>query len=68
MSHPTYLRKVLATGEIQRVPFSAEHYKSAGVPEAPALGMPVLEAFQTVNRLNVSQYEQRYVYALEVNV
>ena len=65
MSHPTYLRKVLATGEIQRIHFTAEHYKAVGVPAALYHGMPVLEAYQTINRLNVSQPDQQYVYALE---
>jgi hypothetical protein len=65
MAHPTYLRKVLATGKIQRIPFTAEHYKTAGVLPAMLSGLPVLEAYQTVNRLNVSQHDQQYVYALE---
>jgi hypothetical protein len=65
MPHPTYLRKVLATGEIQRIPFTAEHYKTAGVLPAMLSGLPVLEAYQAVNRFNVSQQDQRYVYALE---
>lgn len=65
MAHPTYLRKVLATSEIQRIPFTAEHYKTAGVLPAMLSGLPVLEAYQTVNRLNVSQHDQQYVYALE---
>jgi hypothetical protein len=65
MAHPSYLRKILATGEVERVPFTAEHYAAVGVPAALYHGIPVLEAHQLINRWNVNQLEQNYVYALE---
>jgi hypothetical protein len=65
MAHPSYLRKILKTGEVERVAFSAEHYKAVGVPAALYHGLPVLEAHQLINHWNVNQITQEYVYALE---
>lgn len=60
-----YLRKALDTGTVERLPFTREHYASAGLPYSPAIGMPILEAHQLVNHWNVSQDQQRTMYALE---
>lgn len=65
MRYKYYLRRTIPSGEIQRLPFDAAHYKIAGVPFAQMGGMPVLEAFQLVNHLNVNQTSQTYVYGLE---
>lgn len=60
-----FLRRIVPTGDVQRIPFDSTHYKAAGVGYSPAVGMPTLEAYQLVNKWNVQQIEQKYVYALE---
>lgn len=60
-----FLCKILSTGDVQRVPFEHQHYAEAGVPPAVMAGMPKLEAYQLVNKWNVNQNDQRFVYALE---
>ncbi len=66
MRYTHYLRKVLATGEVQRIPFAPSHYTQAGLLPSTGSGMPVLEAHQIVNKWNISQDGlQAYVYGLE---
>jgi hypothetical protein len=65
MRYKYFLRKHLSNGEVQRLPFEPVHFQGAGIPFAQMGGMPVLEAYQLVNSLNISQPEQKYVYALE---
>jgi hypothetical protein len=68
MAHPNYLRKIVKTGKIERVPFSAEHYQRAGFSGILLSGMPLLEAHQIINHWNVNQLKQEYVYGLDVDV
>lgn len=65
MRYKYFLRRVLDTGDIQRVPFDPSHYNAVGVGYSPAIGMPQLEAHQLVNRWNVLQSIQRFIYGLE---
>jgi hypothetical protein len=60
-----FLRRVLDTDDVQRIPFDATHYSATGVGYSPAIGMPELEAHQLINKWNVSQAKQRFVYAIE---
>jgi hypothetical protein len=49
------------------VAFDADHYKEAGVPFSSLAGMPVLEAFQLINKWNARkerQGRQEIVYYL----
>lgn len=61
-----YLRKILANGEVTRVPFDKSHYDEAGLPASISGGMPILEAHQLVNKWN-HQTDQRIVYALPLS-
>lgn len=63
--HTHYLKKTLDTGRIDRVEFQSAHYDEAGVPRSTLAGMPLLEAYQLVNKWNKAQTNQRIVYALE---
>lgn len=65
MAFHSYLRKDVSSGSIERVSFRDEHYKEAGLRVMRLFGMPILEAYQLVNKWNVSQLAQRFVYALE---
>jgi hypothetical protein len=58
-----YLRKLLATESVERLPFDASHFKEAGM--STMSGMPILEAYQLVNKWNVDQNSQRFMFALE---
>lgn len=64
--HLYYYQRILATGEVTVHPWHASHFREAGVSPMPLGGMPILEAFQLVNKWNISQTPQRYVYGLEV--
>ncbi len=67
MAHPSYLRKTVKTGKVERVLFSAEQYQRAGFSGVLLSGMPLLEAHQLINQWNVSQQKQESVYALELD-
>lgn len=60
-----YLRRILATGTVERVQFDAPQFREAGVPASIMSGMPLLEAHQLVNKWNVQQDPQKFVFALE---
>jgi len=60
----TYLRRNVVNGHIVELRFERAHYIAAGVNPAIAAGMPILEAYQTVNKWNIGQDSQVYVYAL----
>lgn len=60
-----YLRKYLDTGSVERLPFDQSQYKEAGLPFSPLAGVPELEAHQLVNKWNINQNTQTYLYALE---
>lgn len=64
MAKRTYLQRTIVTGEIIEFPFMPNDYLNAGVLPSTAAGMPILEAYQLVNRWNVSQADQQFVYAL----
>lgn len=65
MNRPThYLVRIVATDEVSSVPFSRADFEGAGVPFSPLAGMPQLEAFQLVNKWNVTQPYQQRVYGL----
>lgn len=64
MAKPNFLRKELETGQVQRLEFTPEHFAAVGF-SAELREMPILEAHQIVNQLNISQEPQRYVYALD---
>lgn len=64
MRHTHYLKRTIATDSVERLRFDPAHYIEAGfVPMQ--LGMPMLEAYQLVNKWNINQKIQRHVYALE---
>ena len=60
-----YLRKVISTGAVDCFPFKAEHFGQVGLQPNSLGGMPQLEAYQLVNRMNLEQDHQQYVYGLE---
>ena len=64
MNKQTYLCKVVSTGEVFERPFEPAHYREVGIAPRTLGGMPVLEAYQLVNRWNIVQASQRFVYAL----
>ncbi len=64
MRFTKFYRRVLASGLVEAVPFAPEHFREAGVGYAPVAGMPILEAFQLVNKWNLSQSDQQFVFAL----
>lgn len=61
-----FTRRVLGTFSQQEsfVEFTPEHYKLVGVGYSPALGMPVLEAYELINKWNAQQHRQGIVYYL----
>lgn len=59
-----YLRKFLDSGTVELVPFDSANFQEAGLKPALLAGMPQLEAYQLVNKWNLNQTTQRYVYAL----
>lgn len=61
-----YLQKILASGQVDSIPFDASHYSEAGLLPSISAGMPVLEAHQLVNKWN-HQTDQRIVYALPLS-
>lgn len=63
MRPKTYLRKNLSTNEVEEIYFNPSHYKEVGLPPSISAGMPILEAYQLVNKWN-HQTDQRTVYAL----
>lgn len=66
MARPThFVRKILASGEVQRIAFDRTQYAAVGVPYSPLAGVPELEAYQLVNKWNIQQADQRFVYGLE---
>ena len=65
MNKLTYLCKILDSGEIFVASFEPSHFIEAGLQPRSLGGMPVLEAYQLVNRWNTTQVDQRYVYGLE---
>jgi hypothetical protein len=58
-----YLRKLLVTGSVERLPFDESHFREVGM--STMSGMPILEAYQLVNKWNVDQNSQRFMFALE---
>ena len=64
MNKLVYLCKRLDTGEIVVAAFEAEHFIEAGLQPRSLGGMPVLESYQLVNKWNLSQDIQRFVYGL----
>jgi hypothetical protein len=60
-----FLRRILSTGEVEKLPFDEPHFQEAGVPASKMSGMPILEAYQLVNKWNVQQGTQRFMFALE---
>jgi hypothetical protein len=67
MYYRTYLRKSLRGVDqpVERVPFREAQFKEAGLQFAPSRGMPMLEAFQLINKWNTNQLQQNFVYGLE---
>ncbi len=58
-----FMRKVLETGRQESCDFRTEHFKEVGI--MPQAAMPVLEAYQLVNKWNQSQVNPRFIYWLE---
>lgn len=59
-----YCCRSTRTGETEHnISFSARDFNDAGVPYASLAGMPILEAYQLVNRWNARQ--SHYVYWIE---
>jgi hypothetical protein len=61
-----YLRRIIVTGEVERVSFDSSAYAKIGCSHAPSRGLPILEAYELINGWNLGQETQRYVYALPV--
>ena len=57
--------KSIADGESRKQDFLPKHYRQAGVPYAPAAGMPVLEAFQLVNQMNIDGGSPNSIFYLD---
>ena len=52
------------TGDLT-LEFDREHYTAAGVGYAPAIGIPMLEAYELINKWNAQQVvRQNFVYYL----
>jgi hypothetical protein len=62
MGYKTFTRRSVSTGLQITLSFTEEHYRAAGVGYSPLRGLPQLEAYQLVNRLNVEQ--TAHVYTL----
>ena len=60
-----YLRRILATGTVERMQFDVPQFREAGVPASVMSGMPLLEAYELVNKWNLQQEQQHFVFALE---
>ena len=61
-----YMRKILKTGKVESLLFDAEHYAQAGLLFSPLAGMPQIEAYELINKWNINQVKQEFVYGLEV--
>lgn len=63
-----YYRKSIHDGaRAQAVTFNASQFKKAGFQRPLMMGMPILEAHQTVNRLNLTESQKptpRFFYYL----
>jgi hypothetical protein len=64
MRYINYYRRHLSSGETEILPFTREHFSEAGIGYSSLGGMPMLEAYQLVNKWNMNQPTQRYVYGL----
>ena len=64
MRFKEYWIKNLSTNTVERVRFSANDFTECGLQYAPQSGMPLLEAYQLINKWNLQQSVQVYVYAL----
>jgi hypothetical protein len=65
MRFKNFMRKFIGTGEVQALEFGPEHFQEAGILPAPWGGMPLLEAYQLINKWNRSQAEPRFLYWLD---
>lgn len=66
MRFKSFMRRMVDSGVTELVQFDVTHYLDAGVGFSSYAGMPILEAFQLVNKWNAQQVNnQRYVYWLE---
>ena len=61
-----YMCKILKTGEVVSFPFGEVHYSQAGILYSPLAGMPQIEAYELINKWNINQVKQEFVYGLEV--
>lgn len=59
------MRKLISTGEVQRLEFTADHFREAQMAPAPLAGMPLLESFELINKWNRAQHQPQFVYYLE---
>lgn len=60
-----FFRKFVGTPGSEFINFGPEHFKQAGIGFAPSAGMPLLEAYQLVNKFNSGQHTPQFVYFLE---
>lgn len=58
-----FMRTTIDSGIHEFCDFKPDHFRDAGI--TPQAGMPVLEAYQLVNKLNQSQVNPRFIYWLE---
>ena len=60
-----YWRKV-SPNSPEFILFDESHYREAGVGYSPSIGMPVLEAYQLVNKWNMAEASRnRFRYWLQ---
>jgi len=60
MRHKTYVRKILATGETERLAFEQSHYTEAHTLYTPLVGMHEASALELVNKWNRSSDRCKY--------
>ena len=65
MRFKTFMRRIIGETGPEVVPFGREHFTEAGLGYAPFAGMPILEAYELVNKWNRIQYAPRFIYWLE---
>lgn len=59
-----YIRRSLEGGS-ETILFGPVHFADAGVGYSSVGGMPILEAYQLVNKWNLQQHEPQFIYCLE---
>lgn len=65
MRYATFMRRVIGESVPEVCTFGPDHFREAGVSYGTLAEMPMLEAFQLVNKWNGSQHAPRFIYWLE---